>query len=350
MKKILIVKLSSIGDVVHTLPSLKALRETFKKGEAIVDWLVEDRAKELLQAHPLLDRVIVVRRRGWLLSPLENIRIARWIASQGYDMVIDFQGLFKSGIWVMLSKGKRRIGFSNARELSYIFLNERLPSSSPERHAVDRYLDLARYAGGVVKDVEFPVVVEDGRKKRVVDILEREGIDPDGGFFVIVPRARWTTKMWSDERFAELSGLIFRRFGLRGVVVGSRSDREGLNGICRKDTGVVNLAGLLDLKELFYLMGLSGFALTVDSGPMHIAVAARTRVVCIFGPTSPVRTGPYGEGHMVIRKDLPCSPCFLKHCDDMRCMKEITVEDVMKAVEGMVEVRGKGAGYNYNPG
>ncbi|MFQ5586701.1 MAG: glycosyltransferase family 9 protein [Thermodesulfobacteriota bacterium] len=147
--KILIVKLSSLGDVVHTLPALSALRGAYPDAE--IDWLVEEESKAILEGNPLLNNIVTVRKRGLFREPGKTWRVVRRIRERRYDMVIDFQGLLKSGVWVYLSSGRRRIGFGRGREFSHLFLNEKLPPYDPDRHAVDRYLDLARYAGGRVK-------------------------------------------------------------------------------------------------------------------------------------------------------------------------------------------------------
>lgn len=335
--RVLIVKLSSIGDVIHTLPSLYALRKGFEeKGiKARIDWLVEEAASGILKDHPMIDELIVVKR-GWAANLKENLAVARGLKSRRYDIVLDFQGLLKSGVWMRLLNGARKIGFSNARELSHIFLNEKLPPYDPERHAVERYLDLAGYAlgGEAVKHrAVFPLNLGKDDKKKVAEMLKGNGVPKDAPFFVMVPRARWATKLWSDERFIELGKEITERHGLYAVLAGSASDRAALDAI-KAGIGdrAVNLAGATGLKELARLFKLSRFAVTVDSGPMHIAAAAGTRVIALFGPTAPWRTGPWGRGHVILRKDLECSPCFKRKCADVKCMKGISVEEVCDAV------------------
>lgn len=344
--KVLIIKLSSIGDVVQTLPALYALRKGFeKKGiSARIDWLVEEASSEVLSGNPLIDNVIIVRNRGWKTHFMENIKTARMLASVRYDMVLDFQGLLKSGVWVWLSKGKRRIGFSNARELSHIFLNEKAAPYDPDRHAVDRYLDLAGYAGGVEPlqgesgEAVFPLHISGQERERAEAILKGGGISGRTPFFVIAARARWRTKHWNDDAFAEAAKAIIEKRGMHAVLIGGRADRAGLDGL-KELIGkmAVNLAGQTTLKELAALMKMSSFVLAVDSGPMHLASAAGVPTVALFGPTAPWRTGPYGRQHIIIRKKLKCSPCFKKRCSGARCMTEITAEEVVMAVEKMLE-------------
>lgn len=336
--KVLIIKLSSIGDVIHTLPALDALRKGFRKSgvKARIDWLVEEAASGILKGHPLIDDVIIVRR-GWGGHLRENLKTAGFLASRRYDLVMDFQGLLKSGVWVWLSKGKKRMGFSNSRELSHLFLNEKLPAYDPEKHAVDRYLDLARAAGGIVEGVSFNIDIsrsKDALKKK----LEAKGVE--GPFFALVTRARWATKLWSDELFIALSKRIAGQTGFTPVLAGGAGDKAALEDM-RKAIGgkAVSLSGETDLLELAALFSLSSLVVTVDSGPMHLAAAAGAKVVALFGPTAPWRTGPYGKGHVIVRKGLECSPCFKKKCVDAKCMALITVDEVMEGVGKLLQER-----------
>lgn len=334
--KVLIIKLSSIGDVIHTLPALGALREGLGK-KARIDWLVEEAASSVLAGHPLIDNVIVVKR-GWARHFMENLRRARMIAAERYDIVIDFQGLLKSGSWAALSRGSRRIGFSNAREMSPLFYNEKLPPFDIERHAVDRYLDLARYAGGRPGEAVFTLKAAGNAKKRAIAKLRDAGITDKDGFFAVIPRARWATKLWADERFVEAAKRISADTGLVPLLIGGTSDVKSLDEMRAAIGGrAVSLAGRTDLLELAEVLRLSRCVVTVDSGPMHLAAAVGARVVALFGPTAANRTGPYGPGHRVVRKVLACSPCFRRRCPDVRCMMEITVDDVVKTVEEVLK-------------
>lgn len=336
--KILIIKLSSIGDVIHTLPSLCAIRRMYS--DAVIDWLVEEDAAGIIIGHNLLNDCIVVRRKKWLKKPLSNdtwrdiSRVIKTLKNTNYDIVIDFQGLIKSGIWALLSKGKKRMGFRRRRELSSIFLNEALPPYNPDLHAVDRYLQLAEHIGVDVLPVEFPLSIKQDEKQKALSILKENGILEGQPFILVNPIARWETKLWGNERFASLCNLITDKFDMRVVLTGSGlivSEIDKIIAMTNRKT--INLTGKTGLKELMAVINYSKLMITVDSGPMHIAAAIGKPVIALFGPTAPWRTGPYGSGHTIIRKDLPCSPCFLRRCRDVRCMKEIKVEDVMTAVE-----------------
>ncbi|MCK4846183.1 MAG: lipopolysaccharide heptosyltransferase I [Deltaproteobacteria bacterium] len=349
--KILIIKLSSIGDVVHTLPALGVLRRAFP--EAKIDWLVEEAASTLLKDHPMVDELIVVRRRSWLKDIFRgfggNWRIAQRLKASHYDMVIDFQGLFKSAIWVYLSKGKRRIGFAGGREMSSLPLNDKLPPYDKEMHAVDRYLKLARYAAGVEVEADaegveedFPVHIAKEDEERVGRLLAESGIAEGDAFFVVSTHARWVTKLWSEANFAELIGKISRRYKIRPVIIGSKDEVDKARRIAEEAAGdVVDLAGRTNLRELMALLKRADFLITLDSGPMHMAAAVGTLVFAIFGPTAPWRTGPYGKDNVVLRREeLECSPCFSRECRDIKCMELITPEEVLKHVEELMKSRG----------
>ncbi len=363
--KVLIIKLSSIGDVVQTLPALRALREaltrrTPKGGVGPeIDWIVERPSAAVLRGNPLIDNLIVVSKGGWTRQSRANLRTARWLAARQYDLVMDFQGLFKSALWALAARGRRVIGFANSRELSHLALNEKAPAYDPERHAVLRYLDLVQAAlgdertqeealqgkvlvGGGAEEVEFPLYVSPGAMDQARKALARAGLALDAeaargaasSFFVIVPRSRWRKKLWVDEKFIELGRILTSRYGLNAVIVGSEADRAPAERI-KLGIGPAahNLAGRVDLAGLAALMKLARFCVTLDSGPMHIGVAAGTPQVALFGPTAPWRTGPIGRGHKVVRLGLACSPCFRKKCKDPVCMTGIEVSEVLRAVE-----------------
>jgi len=350
--RVLIIKLSSIGDVVQTLPALRALRTAFEKRgakggqRAEIDWLVEEPSSSVLKGNPLIDNLFIVNKKGWTRDSRANIRTARQLAERQYDLVMDFQGLFKSALWCVAARGKRVIGFANSRELSTLALSEKAPAYDLDRHAVLRYLDLVKaafdeapYVEAGAQDVDFPLYVGEENLDHIRELLRALGVKAEGPanpFFIIVPRSRWKKKLWDDDKFMELGRIITGKYGLEAVIVGAEADKGAAEKIKKGiGAGAHNLAGSMDLTGLAALMRLARFCVTLDSGPMHIAVAAGLPVVALFGPTAPWRTGPIGRGHVVVRKGLECSPCFRKKCSDPRCMTEITVDEVLKAVKGL---------------
>ncbi len=336
---ILIVKLSAIGDVVHTLPSLAALRKQYP--DSHITWIIEEGSADIIAGHPYLDMVIVSRRKRWVknLKGLRDIKgtfdeirlLLSTLRDRKYDLVVDFHGLFKSSLLVALSRGERKVGYDSMQELSGFFLNEKVREDMT-KHAVDRYLDLPRYLGASSDNPEFYISIEDENIRRVKNLLEASGIGPNDRFVSVNPVALWDTKMWNDRKFAQLCDRIAGELGFKVIFTGG-PERECIMNI-RSIMGLasVDIAGKTTLRDLAYLYKLSALVLTTDSGPMHIAAAVGTPTVAIFGPTDPARTGPYGTGHTVVRKGLQCSPCFLKKCGRKSCMNEISVDDVFQAV------------------
>ena len=334
---ILIIKLSAIGDVVQTLPALEAIKRTYPDSD--ITWVVEEAAAGILDGHPLISRLLVSRRKAWtrmLKNPYSFfqgvgniIRFLCELRSTRYDIAIDFQGLLKSGILIGLARAQRKIGFDRTRELSFLFLNERLPAYDIERHALERYLDVARYLGAKDPVPECSLPVE----RELSLITQRiESLNPERRPVVAInPVARWRSKLWSERKFAELADRLIGERNAVVIFTGGPDDRAAdARIISMMKQQAVNWAGETTLKELAALASLCAVFITTDTGPMHLAAAAGGRVVALFGPTAPWRTGPYGPAHAVIRAGLSCSPCFKRDCDDnVRCMEEITVDDVM---------------------
>ena len=339
--RILIIKLSAIGDVVQALPALEAIKRTFP--QCSLDWAVEDAASDILQGHPLIDRLLVSRRKEWtrlLRRPSTFLRGLNGISgflgdlrSRRYDIAIDLQGLLKSGVIMGLARARRKIGFAGSRELSHLFLNERIPAYDIEKHALERYLDVARYLGAVDPPPVCTLPVE----KELSAMRDRmRELDAKGRKVVVLnPVARWKTKLWQEEKFAQLADRLVLERNMVVVLTGSQGDREvtgRVHGLMKRE--VHDWAGTTTLRELAALASLADLFITTDTGPMHLAAAAGCKVIALFGPTAPWRTGPYGPGHVVVRAGTSCSPCFRRDCDvQMRCMKDISVEDVMKQVE-----------------
>ncbi|HTF99519.1 MAG TPA: lipopolysaccharide heptosyltransferase II [Nitrospirota bacterium] len=337
---ILIVKLSAIGDVVQTLPALEALKRTYP--ESRVTWVVEEAAAGILEGHPLISSLLVSRRKTWfrmLKNPLTAaaglrslIRFIRELRRTRYDIAIDFQGLLKSGVIIGLARAGRKIGFDGTRELSYLFLNERLPPYDIERHALQRYLDIARYLGARDPSPDCALPIE--REVETVKKKLQAVVGPGRQLVVMNPMARWSTKLWPEGSFAHLADRLIREKKAAVIFTGSPDDRKVIECITAlMHEKALSWAGDTSLKELAALATVSDLFITTDTGPMHLAAAAGARVIALFGPTAPWRTGPYGKKHIVVRTGVDCSPCFSRKCEkDVRCMKGITVEEVMRQI------------------
>jgi heptosyltransferase-1 len=329
--RILLIKLSSLGDVIHTLPTLEALRYLYPQGH--ITWLVENTYAPVLAGHPALDEVWPVPRprlgSGRFLGKLpELFQIARRLREKPFDLVVDLQGLLKSAFWVALARGERKLGYDRTREFSYLALTERLAPFNPEAHAVWRYLNLARHLGAPVAPPLFRLGLKLPEDLR--HLLPETG-QP---LAILHPGARWPTKLWPGAHWARLAEWLVRDKGFQVVLTGSPGDRDLVGEIvAQAEVPLLNLAGRTFLAELAALLQKAQLAVTTDTGPMHLACALGTPVAALFGPTAPWRTGPFGHGHEVVRLALPCSPCFRRTCPEPRCLTELTVSSAKEAVE-----------------
>jgi len=347
-KNILIIKLSAIGDVVHSLLFLEALRNGFP--DARIDWVVEEDASRIIEGHPGIDRVMVSRRKSWgrevlretkgPFSVLKEVSVfLKNLRARKYDLVIDLQGLLKSGILTGLSRGVRKIGMGGAREGGWAFLNERPVTVDYNQHAVDRYLKVAEYLGCGSAPAKGAIPIIGSEEEEIDQVLDASGLG-ESPLVAINPMAKWKTKLWDPERFAAVADKIRDEFHCDVIFTGSGHDREVIERVTRLMKGdVLNLAGQTSLKGLAYLYGRCRALVSTDTGPMHMAAAMGCPVVALFGPTAPWRTGPYGRGHRVIRTDLDCSPCFKRRCRHMSCMKDISVAQVLAGVGEILDYK-----------
>lgn len=344
-QRILIVKLSAIGDVIHALHVLEALKQVYPR--ARIDWVVEEDAYNILEGHPAIDRIFLSRRKSWLRGVIRNGSRAKIVKEVSdflkdirafeYDLVIDLQGLLKSGILTGLARGRRKIGMSDVCEGAVHFLNEKPVPVNFHSHAIERYLQVPKYLGWPRRNLEGNIPIFERDRVRVHELMQ-DTYDSHRMLLAINPMAKWITKLWEPERFAFLAERLMEDLGCDVVFTGSPGDRATIDEIVGKmRIKPINLAGMTTLKELAYLYTLCKALITTDTGPMHIAAAVKCPVIALFGPTAPWRTGPYGAGHRVIRSDVKCSPCFKKKCDHLSCMKEIVVEDVFRAVQRMIK-------------
>jgi heptosyltransferase I len=340
--RILLIKLSALGDVTQTLPTLEAIRAIYPQAE--ITWLVEEAAAPILADHPALDTLLISRRRSWLaawrssgslkVTWREFRQMVQTLRQRPYDLVIDLQGLLKSAFWTSLARSPRKIGFDRTREYSYLALTERLPPYDPDEHAVRRYLRVAQHLGAAGEPVRFRLALPVGAGKD----LEYLWTEKTGPLIIMHPGTRWATKHWPPESFASLADALTRERQARVVFTGSPADRPLIARIrSRMQTPAEDLSGRTDLKALARLFYQADVAVTTDTGPMHLAAAVGTPVVAVFGPTAPWRTGPFGRQHRVLRTALPCSPCFQRRCPTPDCLTDLGVADVLSAVREILD-------------
>jgi heptosyltransferase-1 len=345
-KSILIIKLSAIGDVVHTLPFLEVIRKNFPN--ARIDWVIEEASSPIIEGHPAIDQVIVSHRTSWQRqlfggreSPAALKGIRKFLGelrAETYDWVIDLQGLFKSAVLLGLSRGRRKIGPSWGKEGSRFFLTELPFFVEADLHAVEKYLKAAEFLECDRTSWKGDIPIREADKRSIERFLHDHEVE--GKVLVAInPMAKWMTKLWESEKFAALADRLQKELSCKVVFTGSWQDREDVGKIIqRMDENPLNLTGQTHLKELAYLYSRCQLLVSTDTGPMHLAAAMGCPVVALFGPTAPWRTGPYGPGHTVIRQEMACSPCLKKKCEHLGCMRDITVDRVFGAVEQRLDL------------
>jgi len=309
-----------------TLPILDALRCAYP--QARISWVLKAPYCELLRSHPQLDEAIPLRAAGGataLWKFFHNLR-RRW------DLALDLQGLFRSGLAAWASAAPVRVGFSNAKECAALFYNRRVDVPGDNMHAVDRYMLALGAVGVTPSEPRFHLPVDEsalGAARRLICA------EPGQPVLAMSPLTRRLTKNWPVARFAAVAAH-FARKKWRIVIVGGADGKDVVEALARAAGCDALLFTGRPLKELVAVISLADVWLSADTGPLHIADALGVPTVSMFGSTTPERTGPYRNRVGVIRSTESCSPCFLKKCPHVRCMSAITTRQVIERIEKVV--------------
>jgi len=360
-RRILLIKLSAVGDVIHTIPVLHKLRRRYPG--ARIDWLVTPAIAELLRHQPAISNVIEFLRyewtKPWRADPYKSaFRLAAKLKAERYDLVIDMQGQLRTALLTLATGAPVRIGFDRpraevwqasartmpalarrhawqgAREGSWLVYTNHMQIPTLDVHAVDRYLRLGSMLGLDAEPADFSLVIPDAASAHIDSLLARQGVGAK--LLTMAPGTIWETKHWRSEGFAEVARHFMRK-GCSVALIGSARERATCAAVAAAAPGAVNLAGETGLSELAALIRRSTICLTNDSGPMHLAVALDRPVVSVFGPTDPIWIGPYGRPHAVLQAKLSCSPCYLRSLSrcphDHACMREVSAAVVIDRME-----------------
>ncbi|MEN6450833.1 MAG: glycosyltransferase family 9 protein [Thermoguttaceae bacterium] len=334
--RILIVRLSAIGDAIQTMPVACALRERFP--DAFLAWAVESRAGALLEGHAALDELISLPR-GWLKSPSEVWRLRRRLRQLRFDVAIDVQSLTKSAIVAWLSGAPRRIGFGNpgGRELSKWFNRERVDPKAV--HVVDRYLELLRPLGIESPTVQFRAPEREQAGRTAEAMIRRAGLE--GGFAIINPGAGWPSKLWPTDRYAEVARHLGRRWQLpTSVVWAGEAERALAERIATLGGQCVQIAPPTKLPELAALSRRARLFLGADTGPLHLAAAVGTPCVGLYGPWPAERHGPYGPENIALQVMVFEGTARQRRTAPPIYMESITTEMVCAACDRVLERAG----------
>jgi heptosyltransferase I len=347
-RSILIVRLSSLGDILHTLPAFQSLRSSFP--DAQIGWLVERRIRFLLDAVPGIDRIHVVdtrslKRRFWRLSAWRDlVSVIRTVRALQYGIALDFQGLLKTALLAAASGAPTRAGFSSdkVRERPAHWFYNRFPDLEGADHVVDLNRRLAQTVGGAVgSTAPIRLRISDADEAFVRKYLETEKLSE---FVVINPGGGWPTKIWQPRRFGELASRIHAGLGLRTVVTTGPGEEPMYDAIAAAAGDAKPLHARLSFLQLVPLLRHARLMIGGDTGPFHLACLLGRPVVAILGPTSPVRNGPWTAADAHVWRHQHCSPCHLRACPTENECMDISVDEVFHAVGRRLAAAPRGGG------
>ncbi|MBF0467371.1 MAG: glycosyltransferase family 9 protein [Desulfamplus sp.] len=368
IKKILIIKPSAFGDIIHTLPFLNALKAGYP--DAQIDWVVAHGLHTFLEGHPMINRLWVIRKDQWkklkhFKKTLSDIvTLTRQLRQENYDVAVDLSGILRSGLITFASGARLKLGFEESDEGSSFFYSHKIRGDM-NIHAIDRYLELARALGCQTDIVAYPFSPLNENPEILKELPEN--------YIVISPSAGKSANQWHAPRFGELASML----SLPSVIISSPSDASIAQEVVKHSGGnAVSIAGRTNLKDLIPVIRKASYFITNDTGPMHVAAALNVPVFVIFGPANPVRTGPYNAAgstmksamktgiynpdpairdsgikdggfhninpyltvidngiHTIIQNRFDCTPCYAqKPCGHWKCMNDLTVQDVFSVI------------------
>jgi lipopolysaccharide heptosyltransferase I len=331
VKRLLVVRLGSLGDLVHTLPAVSAIHRTFPAVE--IDWLVDAPHRDFLALVPLLSSIIVIRDRSagaWLAARGE-------LRARAYDVALDFQGLLKSAALARLSGAQRVVGFTRkaAREgLAAPFYSERVAAGEGQ-HVIEKNLALARSIGATTDTLEFPLIDTDAAVVTLVrEALMRAGV---GAKYALVnPGAAWPNKRWPAAAFGQVTARLRDRHGLPSVVLWGPGERDAADAIVQASAGAAIVAPETSLRDLVALARHAQLIVSGDTGPLHMAAAVGVPAVGLFGPTNPRRNGPWSDQDVSISRYDVCDCHYERRCrrDAQHwCLGTISVDEVAHAID-----------------
>jgi heptosyltransferase I len=361
--RILLIKPSALGDVVHTIPVLVKLHARYPR--ARIDWLITPENAEIVRCHPALSNVVLFARRDFAKrgrrwrAMLEFLDLLKQIRRAKYDLVIDMHGQMRSAFFALVSGARVRIGFDRpikrtltisdehdlknvpshgwrgAREGSWIAYTHRVPIPTLDVHAIDRYLWVGKLLGFDDNPPDLRIHLSPETVRNVERLLKEKGVDASQPLVVLVPGTIWETKHWTIEGFAGVA-RHFLRDGFAVALAGTKRDQSRCRQIAAAAPGACDLSGKTTPADLAALIRRAEVAVTNDSGSMHVAASLGRPMVSVFGPTNPVHIGPYERPESVVRVDLPCSPCNYRRLSQCpfghACMKQVTSAMVVERV------------------
>jgi heptosyltransferase-1 len=343
--KVLVIKVSALGDIVHALPVLAHMHAAVP--EATVDWLIESSFAPLLENHPLIRRLITLDTRGWRTEGATravkgSLQVIGKLRSEHYDVVLDLQGNSKSGLFTLLSGAPLRFGFDRAQTREWLNLlatNRKVPIPSANHHITSRYLRIAQAAFPGTPEIPLsgPLPVLDGAAQNVARQLDKFGMRR-GAFLVAHYGTTWDTKLWPLESWVELvRALVLERGEQLVLTWGNDREKRAVERMAEAAQGRAVIWPRGTLTELVALLAAARLVIGADTGPVHLAAAVGTSTVSLYRVTDSRRNGPPGDRHVRLQAPMDCSPCLRKNCEnDQECGQSIPVAEVLRTVEDLL--------------
>jgi len=339
-KQILVINTMCLGDVMLTTPALRVLKQNYPHSH--IAMLVDKSASQIIQNNPHVDEIIALDKKEMNKSVFSLLKFVREIRKRKLDLVVNLSCNERSDFITTFSGAKKKIGYLHKGK--GLFLDRKVsfaPIPAGKKHMADAHLDVLATLG--IEDLSnngleiFPTAEDEAF---AVEFLAKNNIFPDEILVGLNTGAKWPSKRWKKESFVKLADILQEKYQV--IIFGGPEDVERVQEITSlMQKKPVIAAGKTTLKQLAALIKHCQVFITNDSGPMHIAVGTKTPVVAIYGPSPVGGFSPYGQGHSVVRKDLPCSPCNQHNCEQHTCMEELSVEEVLNVVEKHLKARGK---------
>jgi len=356
-EKILIIRLSAIGDVVRTLPALRALRNKYPT--AYIAWVVEENAQDILQGHPDLNRLFIFKRKKWtkeifsirkFLNTFKEVTaFFREIRNEHFDLVLDFHGILKSGVISFFSGVPLRAGFSRdySKECNYLFNNYHISLETDEINRIERNLKFIHFLGIVYDDYgddQKPIIPITDKDRHYIDnFFQEKDLNKHTPLIAIHPGTskKTTYKRWDISYYATVADKLIERLDANILWTWGPGELETSEAVVdRMKHGSTIACKTENLRQLAEIFNRCNIFLGSDSGPMHIASFVKTPVVVIYGPTNPVVNAPYEKNpHIMLRKDMPCSPCRKRDCKSVQCMTMVKPDEVFDAVKKLLNAK-----------
>jgi len=318
--KILIVKLGALGDVINTFPLVVNLKENL---DCEIHWLVAPLSYPLVAHHSCVDSAILFDRKDGFKS---LISVLRKIRAEEYDIALDLQRMLKSSFFTISAKSRRRIGFDKKRckEMSWLFPFERIPFSDPGEHMLEQYMEFSNHLNIRCDHLQWKIP----RMEVAIPAIPLK-------YLVLNIGATKPANLWNPSKFAGLINAVDDELHIPCVLTGGPEDKFAAERIVSESRiPVIDLTGKTSILQLVEVIANSVCTISCDTGPMHLASALNTKLIALFGPSDPIRTGPYRG--IVIKKQTGCSPCNQKRCKNPVCMDAIEPSDVIHHLRHLV--------------